>query len=400
MTTTPSPFRPGFGGSPPELVGRDALIADVTSRLLPENWRTERTVLIRGLRGHGKTALLNALEDSARAHDWVVVSETAEADMKKRLERERLPRLLRDLDPSAVTRHVTGAGLTGVGMLQGSAIERHPVAATIRGQLELLCELSPTGVLITIDEMHRAAVDEMRPVLTAVQHAVREDRSIMLVGAGLPDGIDGVLKDPGLTFLRRALTFELGPLNFDESREGLEKPVIAAGRAFDDRALQLAIAVAQGQPYLVQLIGDRSWKVNPEDREISFEDVRSAAPGAIQQFGRAVLAVTLSDVTAVERQYLTAMTLDDESSSTGELAKRIGKSASAAGNARARLIDKGLVADQGYGRVTFAVPYLREYLADRTATPASTHDTALPSPAEVLRQLSSPVTGNDRETDA
>lgn len=398
MPESLSPFRPGFGGNPPRLVGRDALIDAFVERLEPDSWRSERVLLVRGLRGSGKTALLNAFEDAARGRGWVVVSETAEPGMLRRLEAERLPLALRELDPGASGRRVTGGGIAGVGTVQTESVDAYPVAPTVRGAFERLTDLAETGVLITVDELHKAALDDLRPVLTAVQHAVREDRSVLLVGAGLPNGVDEVLADPGTSFLRRSLTFSLGPLSYEASRAGLETPVVDAGRSFDERALQLAIAVAQGQPYLVQLIGDRAWRVHPGAHEITLDDVRAAAPSAIGQFGDAVLSITLRDVSPADRAYLEAMLLDADESPTGEIAERLGKSANAAGNSRARLIDKGLVADRGYGRVAFAVPYLREYLAARRLPPAEAGGSAYPSPAEVLRQLASPPAGGDTGT--
>ncbi len=97
-----NPFRPSFGVSPPLLVGRDSLLDDFAEALEDGPGSAARATIYTGARGSGKTVMLNAVEDRAREHGWVVISETASPGFVDRIARQHLPGLLRDFDPETV----------------------------------------------------------------------------------------------------------------------------------------------------------------------------------------------------------------------------------------------------------------------------------------------------------
>ncbi|MGH9056242.1 MAG: ATP-binding protein [Acidimicrobiales bacterium] len=104
----PNPFHPTFGVSPPLLVGRDQLLQEFIEGLEDGPGPAGRATLYSGARGSGKTVMLNAVEDRAKALGWVVISETASPDFAARITREHLPRLLSKFDPDAVRRRLNG----------------------------------------------------------------------------------------------------------------------------------------------------------------------------------------------------------------------------------------------------------------------------------------------------
>lgn len=104
MTT--SPFRAGFGKSPPVLAGRDDILDELSNALVEGTWTSERASLVEGLRGVGKTVLLNAVEDRARERGWIVVSETATPGFTDRIARDHLARAIHRLDPPPTRRIV------------------------------------------------------------------------------------------------------------------------------------------------------------------------------------------------------------------------------------------------------------------------------------------------------
>ena len=155
----PNPFHASFGVSPPLLVGRDAVLAEFVEALEDGPGSSGRATLYTGARGSGKTVMLNAVEDRAKEHGWLVISETASPGFIDRITRQQLPRLLRDFDPDAVRRRMTGVTAPlSVGAVSWATLESHVVAAGLRSQIELLTDLLAehgTGVLITLDEVHQ-----------------------------------------------------------------------------------------------------------------------------------------------------------------------------------------------------------------------------------------------------
>jgi hypothetical protein len=137
-----NPFHASFGVSPPLLVGRDDLLDDFAEALEDGPGAAGRATLYTGARGAGKTVMLNAVEDRARERGWLIVSETATPGFVSRMTQQHLPRLLRDFDPKAVQRRMSGVGAPlNLGSLTWSTIEAHVVQAGLRNQLEMLTDL-------------------------------------------------------------------------------------------------------------------------------------------------------------------------------------------------------------------------------------------------------------------
>ncbi|MGH3263203.1 MAG: DUF2399 domain-containing protein, partial [Trebonia sp.] len=159
-----------------------------------------RATLYTGARGSGKTVMLNTVEDHAREQGWLVISETATPGFVSRITEQHLPRLLRDFDPDAVKRRLSGiTAPLKIGGATWETIDQHLVQAGLRNQIDLLTDLlaeNETGLLITVDEIHHNQIDELREVATAVQHAFRENRELAFAGAGLGASVSDVIADP------------------------------------------------------------------------------------------------------------------------------------------------------------------------------------------------------------
>ncbi|MGH7911979.1 MAG: ATP-binding protein, partial [Candidatus Dormibacteraceae bacterium] len=133
----PNPFHPSFGVSPPLLAGRDRLIREFMDGIDDGPGAAPRATLYTGPRGSGKTVLLNAIEDCVRERGWLVISETGTPGFVDRITAQRLPRMLREFDPNAVRRHLTGVtGPLGSGALTWTAVDAHLERAGLRTQLE------------------------------------------------------------------------------------------------------------------------------------------------------------------------------------------------------------------------------------------------------------------------
>lgn len=366
-----NPFHPTFGVSPPLLVGRNHLIEAVTEAIEDGPGSPARATLYTGPRGSGKTVLLNAVEDAARSQGWAVISETATPGLVERMTHQHLPILLRSLDPDAVRKRLSGLniplGPLGSPGVNWSTVEAHVVQAGLRNQLDLLADLlaaDGSGLLITLDEVHNQQVDELRQLATTVQHAFREERELMFVGAGLSSAVSDLLHDEVLTFLRRADRHHLGSVGRAEVARAILEPVEAAGRMIDDDALTAMVDGTGGYPFLIQLVGHRTWRLHPVTREITVDDAREGVTQAHRRLGSLVYEPALVDASDVDKTFLLAMAKDDGPSKMADIQQRLGVNESYISQYRLRLIAAELIEPKKRGYVDFALPYLREYLRD------------------------------------
>lgn len=371
-----SPFRPSFGINPPTVAGRSELIAILGDALEAGPGAPGRMALATGARGIGKTVLLNEAEAEARRHGWLVMNETLSPGILARLLDEHVPDAWRQVRGEVAPdlsqprrRRLTGvtfpAGLGGV----TSALEPNDESVGLRTQLAGLCDAATSrggGVLLTIDEVHKvrgAAKADLETIASIVQHLWREERDIAFLAAGLPAAVQDVLSDDVLTFLRRAERFDLQPLTPDEVVDAIEQPVRAAGRTIGAAALQRVVEVAAGYPYLVQVVGDLAWKVAPERVEIAPADVDAIAPRAVRSLGEKVHGPAVADLSEKDREFLRAMVPDRDGSQIADVIFRLGVDHRWASRYRQRLLVAGMIRTDGRGRVAYALPYLREYLA-------------------------------------
>ncbi len=370
-----NPFKPTFGASPPLLAGRDELISEFSDALGDGPGAAGRATLYTGARGGGKTAMLNAVQNVAEAEGWLVISETATRGLVERLTQSRLPELLRRFDPAAVRQRLTGFQLPlKGGGLTWETLESHVVKSDLRSQITLLTDLlaeNETGLLITLDEIHRNQIDELREVAATVQHAFREGRELAFAAAGLSSSISDLLNDDVLTFLRRADRYHLGPVELEEARRALEDPIIETGRRVDDDALDVMVEGTQGYPFLIQLIGSQCWRARREAQTINLADAEAGVLSARRRLGSLVHAPALAALSDGDKSFLLAMTKDDGPSRTGEIAKRLDATKDYAGIYRRRLIDAELIEAAGHGYVEFTLPFLRDYLRENAASIAS-----------------------------
>jgi hypothetical protein len=365
---TGSPFTPTFGVTPPVLVGRDEEVEAFDTALAEGVGSPGRAMLLTGPRGSGKTVTLNALEDRAAARRWLVASETARRGVAGDLE-QRLRVLLEGL---LGARGPVLTGLSASVMGTGGSVDLEPARPRaeptgFRAALTALADAAAErggGVLVTIDEVHVEAIDDLRAITQAVQHCFREGREVAVVAAGLPSSVGTLLDDTVTTFLRRAERFTLGSLDPQEVRRGLREPILTAGRSISPRALDVAVTGTDGQPFLVQLVGHQMWSVQPEADLITVAHARAGVQEARRRVGLLVHEPELRPLSDTDRAFLVAMCEDDGPSRMSDLARRLGADANFASQYRLRLIREGLIEATGHGRVDFVSHTMRDYLRE------------------------------------
>ena len=372
MSSSPkNPFKPTFGASPPLLVGRDELVGDFRDALDDGPGGPGRATLYTGACGTGKTVLLNAVQDEARSRGWLVITETATPGLLKRLTGEHLPQLLAEQDPKATRRRLSGvAAPGGLGGASWQTMDLHEITPGLRSQITSLCEIlasGETGLLITVDELHRSLFDELVQLCTVVQHAFREDLELMFVGAGLRAAVSDLLGESVLTFLRRAERYDLGRVADDDVALAIERPVIDAGRTIAANALDLAVTATAGYPFLIQLVGYRIWRQHPERGKITVDDVQVGVEEARRRLGSLVHGPAFQECSDIDKTFLLAMAGDDGPAKISDIAKRMEVKPDYANVYRARLIESQLIEPAGRGKLDFSLPGLREYLREHAA---------------------------------
>lgn len=364
-----NPFRPTFGASPLVWAGRVTVLTDFERAITGAAGNPDRSILISGSRGIGKTVLLTELEEIAQRQGWIVLRASAREQITESLIQSAIPEAINRLSPPQ-RRRISGVSVAGIGSVRTEVESNDPVPRLASQLRELISHLRGTGVLITIDEVQDASPDDLTQVAVAYQDLVRDDLPVAVAMAGLTHGINALLDLPGATFLRRARHYELGPLTIDDARAALAETADDGGRQFEDT--ERAAEFTRGYPYLVQLLGFLSWEAADElgtDR-IDAHAVTVAIPRTLERLGVQVHQPALRDLPARQMEYLRAMaTIEDESGASeipvSAIAESLDRSVTSLSDIRARLIERDLITPAGWGLVEFAQPYLGQYLLGR-----------------------------------
>lgn len=364
-----NPFRPTFGASPRVWAGRDAVLQDFGRALQGGPGNPDRSLLISGSRGIGKTVLLTELEDIAIQQGWVVLRASARENMQQVLVESTIPEAIARLEERP-KRQLTGFSVAGIGSVSTHITDSEPAQRLVAQLRRLIDLLHDTGVLITIDEVQDVDPDDLTQIAIAYQDLVRDDLPVAVAMAGLTRGINQLLDLPGATFLRRARHYELGPLTLDDARRAFEETSQEGGIVF--AAADQAAELSQGYPYLVQLLGFLAWERAVEDSlsTIDANVITLATPDAVERLGLQVHQPALRDVPPKQLEFLQTMALLEEQAGTPEVpvahvAELMGTTTTSVSDTRQKLIDRDLVTPAGWGLVEFAQPYLGQYLRER-----------------------------------
>jgi hypothetical protein len=379
MDPVKNPYTPNAGSRPPELAGRDAQLEQfriLVARL--KTGQTEQSVVAKGLRGVGKTVLLNAFEDMAESEGFLTYYHelSDESSLVEELARdaERALGMLR-LSDKVVQKLREGLGhmktirFTGP---EGIGIEvdlRRAKEGTVTADLtDLFLELGAAakekerGVAFFLDEVQ--FVDEMqyRALISALHRCNQKRLPISAAAAGLPQ--IPRLTGEARSYAERLFDFPtIANLEPEAATAALVEPARAQGVDYDEGAVELALEWTEGYPFYVQQIGKHAWN-QAADSPITRDDVQEALPAAEAALDRAIYEVRVQRATANERKYLRAMAeLGDGPYRSGAVARKLGQSSTALSTVRQRLIDKGLIyATEDYGHIDFSVPRFAEFM--------------------------------------
>ncbi len=378
-----NPYSPGAGTRPPALVGRDPEIEDMDVALRRlRSGRDGRSQMLTGLRGVGKTVLLNEYENLAGGrgfhHEHIEVSEEGSLaprlasafrkillamDAKRRIgERARHalgvvkafslrlpdgPELAIDVDA------VAGPADSGVlaDDLAGLFVEVGRVAGD-----------HDTGVLLTIDELHYVARPTLAALVVGLHRAAQLRLPITVAGAGLPSL--AALTGDAKTYSERMFTYpRIGSLFPDHAAEALSAPARDEGVAWDDDAIERILGVTRGFPYFLQEFAKQAWDVADGPDRITADDVERSLPVSIAELDDGFFRVRAERTNDTERLYLRAMAeLGQGPVRSSEVASVLGTTTSALSPTRDALIKRALCYAPRWGEIDFTVPMFDEFM--------------------------------------
>ena len=380
-----NPYAPGAGTPPPELAGRGDLLEKV--RIAIERLRLglpAKSVLLVGLRGVGKTVLLDRMRDDAEAAGVHTVR--IEAPEGRSLPALLAPQLRQALLRLSRQQRAKEAAQRALRALAGFAkslklkyadievgfdFEPEPGLADngdLEHDLQALLEAvgdaaqkADTALVMFIDELQYVKEEELAALVTALHRCAQRRLPVGLVGAGLPQlpGHMGRAK----SYAERLFDFpEVGPLTANASRLAITKPAGDQGVAYTDPAVAAIVAETQGYPYFLQEWGKHAWD-HASASPIRIEDVRAASVSAIAALDESFFRVRFDRLTPAEKRYLRAMAaLGPGPHRSGDIADGLQRKVTSLGPIRAQLIDKGMVWSPNHGDTAFTVPLFDAFM--------------------------------------
>jgi len=362
-----NPFLPTFGTSPPVLAGRDDVVARFIRAFERGPVHPDYTMLITGVRGVGKTVLLNEAENAALGLGWRVISVSASVPGLSRQVTNAALEHLRESEAGKAPRRISSVSVLGVGVAwtEQPATEAGTVV-DLRSALTSLAEHladGNTGLLLTVDELQAVEREQATELAAAVQHiARRELLPLAFVGAALPEIDETLLADRGMTFFQRCARARLHPLQRGDTQTALRTPIARAGGRIDGDALEIAVNASGGHPFTIQLLGYHSWEMAMPDHHITFKHARAGIVESEQAVLDQIVKPIWSGLSPIDRSFLQAMAIDDTDSEVNTIATRIRRSPNYAQTYRRRLIDAGAIEPAGRGKIRFTHQSLRPWL--------------------------------------
>lgn len=362
-----NPFTPSFGEIPAHLAGRRTIVADLERAFSGTARRPELTSLFSGARGVGKTTLLSLLANKAQENGWVAVSTTALPGMLDDIEIGLRRNACHLLDPEPRKR-LAGVEISSLGSLSFESAE--PQKSNWRYRMTDILDVlqeSNIGVVITVDEVD-PSLDELIELAAVFQHFVREGYKASLLMAGLPHNVSSLLSNKTVSFLRRAQHYKLGRIADYDVKDALGRTIRENGREIDDDSLDLAVRGIDGFPFLMQLVGYRSWDMSLDSQLISAEDVARGIELGKAELEDRILEATFRELSPEDIRFVVAMLEDEGDSRISDIVARLERSPAQVSQYRRRLIDAGVIGERSRGVVGFDLPYFRDYLASHVVS--------------------------------
>jgi hypothetical protein len=385
MDPVRNPYAPGAGTPPPELAGRDELRETIRIALARVRaGRPAKSVLMVGLRGVGKTVLLDRMRDDAEASGIHTIRvEAPESRSLPAILAPQLRQALLRLSRIAKAKELAQRALRGLAGFAkalkvkyqdievGFDLEPEPGLADngdLEHDLQALLEVTGiaakaagTALVIFVDELQYVEEEELAALITALHRTAQRSLPVVLVGAGLPQlpGRMGRAK----SYAERLFDFpQVGPLSEDAARIAIAKPASDQGVEVADDALHRIFQETHGYPYFLQEWGKHAWDAADES-PIVLADVELASRSAVADLDQSFFRVRFDRLTPLEKKYLRAMAeLGPGPHRSGDISDQLSREVTSLGPTRSQLIAKGMIWSPSHGDTAFTVPLFDEFM--------------------------------------
>jgi hypothetical protein len=386
MDPITNPYAPGAGSQPPELAGRAEVLerTRVTlARVL--QGRPAKSFMLVGLRGVGKTVLLNRIFEIAEEAGYrAALVETPEGKSLPEVLLPSLRRILLQLDTKEKVNKVVKRSLMilksfaktlkitvgdfdiGLGIEPSEGVaDSGDLEADLPDLFEAVgraAKARGTAVALIIDEVQYVAEKEFSALIMAVHRLSQRQLPVVVIGAGLPQlvGLAGKSK----SYAERLFDYpQIGALATEDAVAALVEPARREGVAYDTDAVAEAVRMTNGYPYFLQEWGYHSWNA-ASGSPISKDDVKIATQSALSSLDESFFRVRFDRLTPREKAYLFAMAgLGPGPHRSGDIAARLEVAVESIAPVRSSLIKKGMVFSPAHGDTAFTVPMFDEYLS-------------------------------------
>ena len=387
MDSRTNPYAPGAGVSPPELAGRDDIINNADIALARrKNGNHQAGMILVGLRGVGKTALLNKILDMAEQQDYLT-SDILEADEKRRLVELLMPFFRRTLDRLGRYEAAKEIGKKAWRVLksfiasakleyEGIQLSIDPeVGAADSGDLEsdlpdMFLALGKAAkdagkpILILLDEIQYLSEKELSALIVSIHKIDQRNLPILLIGAGLPQflGLAGNAK----SYAERLFTYpDIGQLSNEAANSAIRNPAQKMGVEYTDDAVAELLRETQKYPYFIQQWAYEAWNLG-ENNLIDLETVKHATEKAITALDKSFFQVRFDRCTTNERHYMRALAeLGTGPQRSSDIAAKRNVKPQSVAPVRNTLIKKGMIYSPSYGDTEFTVPQFHHFMKRR-----------------------------------
>jgi hypothetical protein len=383
MDPVRNPFAPGAGFPPPELAGRKAILdqAEITLQRA-EIGRHAKSFMLIGLRGVGKTVLLNRI--LAMAKDSRFKALLIEATEDKPLPELLFPPLRQVLLALDQLGNLNETVKRGLRVLKSFAralkIRYGDVEMTLEpergaadsGDIEvdlpdLLVAIGEAArardkpVALLIDELQYVSEIELSALIIGIHKVSQRQLPLLLIGAGLPQLVGNAGRSK--SYAERLFDFPVvGPLTKAEAARAIVEPIEREGETIQKAAVDRIVTQTQGYPYFLQAWGSQCWIEAPKS-PITSRHVTDAMPKIEVDLDQSFFRVRFDRLTPSEKRYLRAMAERGPGPHrSGEVADTLGVKVQTVAPVRSSLIRKGMIYSPAHGDTAFTVPLFDEYL--------------------------------------
>lgn len=378
-----NPFAPGAGSRPPELAGRNSVLE--TARIScgrAINGRSARSMMLLGLRGTGKTVLLNEIGRIAQEEGLLVSKvECPEKESLARLLYPEMRKVMRSLSTVETAKHIAVIGMKA---LRGFAsifrieaagveigVETEPGLAD-NGDLQYdlpdlfdvigrAANAAGKGWILLIDEVQNLSEADLSALIRAIHSISQEGLPVLLVGAGLPQVAR--LAGEAKSYAERLFVYAaIGALEEPSAAQAVEKPIIDEDASIAPAALSAIVDRTRGYPFFLQEWASMTWN-NAEGPEITLDDVNHSYTDTLKSLDQGFFRVSIDRLTKAEVQFVKVMSeLGDGPYAMADIAKAMGRALSSLGPTRANIISKGMIYSTDHGYLDFTVPLFAAFM--------------------------------------